>query len=642
MSAIAAIAGIDRFEGAEEVVRRMVEVISFSGSLGTKLRTIGNACLGQNLQLYDRSPADHEGGIFTQQETGLTILLDGELYNTAELSAELGCRDIDELVILEAYLKSGKDCLEKFRGTFSFIVWDSKDSVLFAARDFFGEKPLYYNISPEGTLTIASAVRGILRNGNVPREIDFEAVSHYLYEKAFILPDTPVKSVKSVVNGGWLEWRAGRVETGRYWTPPYFPEKIDDPEYAVRKYRDLLLEAIAKRLPKDSSSPGILYSGGTDSSLILAMMKHITDRKISTFSLIDGMGEEDLEYSRALSERFGTKHAEISISAESLMESLPDLVWTYGTPGVALLHGFLGTREAHAHDVTVAYTGLGVEPTLEPLWYLPYINILEKVFSPFRPLSERSRENIYDFICMILRNSGSKWEAGKHRRAVSILYYYFMYKRGHFRWYSTGLYPDQIKKLFSKRIDKSGWQIAADGYRSVYRDCPVSDPHDINNRVFLSKGLTFNAVPKFESAAAFNNVLMRFPYLDQDLTDFALSVSYDLKYRNGQNKFLVRENCRAFVSDECADLGKKAFKPPFGGWVAGGLWPMIEKVISREAVEKRGIFDYDALWPLYERFRKDPSSLPWADVWAPVTLELWLRMHLDPAPGDTSIPSEIF
>ena len=242
----------------------------------------------------------------------------------------------------------------------------------------------------------------------------------------------------------------------------------------------------------------------------------------------------------------------------------------------------------------------------------------------------------------MLRNPGSKWKPGKFRRAVSILYYYFMYKRRHFRWYSTGLYPDKIKTLFSKKIDKSGWKIAADGYRSVYRDCPVSEPHDINNRVLLSKGLTVNAVPKFESTAAYNNVLMRFPFLDQDVIDFTLRVSFDLKYRDGRNKFLVRENCRAFVSDECAELGKQDFKPPFRGWITGGLWPLVEGVISREAVEKRGIFDYEVLWPLYERFRKDPSYLPWVDIWAPVTLELWLRMHVDPAPGDTSIPSEVF
>lgn len=642
MSAISAIAGIDRFEGAEEVVRRMCDVMAVSGSGGAEIKTLRNACFGNNPQLYDRKQVNSGGGIFTDEEGGLTILLDGELYNSAELASELGCRDLDELVIIEAYRRYGKGCLERFRGVFSFIIWDSGRSVLFAARDFFGEKPLFYNIGPGGTITIASAVRGILRNKDVPREIDFEAVSHYLYEKAFILPDTPLKSVKSLVNGGWLEWRAGKTDTGRYWNPPYFPEKIDDAEYAVKKYRDLMLEAIAKRLPKDSSSPGLLYSGGTDSSLILGMMKHVTDREISTFSVTDGMSERDLEYSRALSKRFGTRHTEIRVSAESLRSSLRDLVLTYGTPGVALIHGFFGTKAANAHDVTVAYTGLGVEPTLEPLWYLPYINILEKVFSPFRPLSERSRENIYNFICLTLRNTGSKWGSGKHRKAISILYYYFMYKRGHFRWYSTGLYPDQIKKLFSKKIDRSGWKIAADGYRDVYRDCPVSEPHDINNRVFLSKGLTINAVPKFESAASFNDVLMRFPYLDQDLTEFALKVSFDLKYRNGRNKFLVRENCRAFVSDECADLGKKAFLPPFRDWITEGLWPLIEAVVSRDAVEKRGIFDYDALRPLYERFRKDPSYLPWADIWAPVTLELWLRMHVDPAPGDTSIPSEIF
>ena len=103
MSAIAAIAGIDRFEGAEEVVGRMCEVMADRGGHGTKIKTVGNACLGHNLHIYDRPLRNPEGEIFTDEETGLAILLDGELYNTAEIAAELGCGDLDELVILEAY-----------------------------------------------------------------------------------------------------------------------------------------------------------------------------------------------------------------------------------------------------------------------------------------------------------------------------------------------------------------------------------------------------------------------------------------------------------------------------------------------------------------------------------------------------------
>ncbi|MBN2070924.1 MAG: hypothetical protein JW814_05655 [Candidatus Krumholzibacteriota bacterium] len=638
MSSIAAIAGINGMEDAGEITGRMCAVMADRGNDGAEILQIGRAWLGRNLCLYDRAPDLAERGIFIDENSGLTVLLDGELYNASTLAGELGCENIDETVIAEAYGRWGRACLPRFRGAFSFVIWDGKERVLFAARDFFGEKPVYYHIASDGTITLASAVRGILRNPGVSREIDYEAVSHYMYEKAFIYPDTPLKYVKSLPHGGWLEWRSGVVETGRYWHPPYGAGKIEDPIYATARYRDLMLEAITKRLPRDYSSPGLLYSGGTDSNLLLGMIKHVTDRKITTLSITDGMSGRDLDYSRRLAKRFDTEHREIRMSAASIRENLADLVWTYGTPGVSIVQAFFGTKEAHKIGVKVAFTGLGVEPTLEPLWYLKYINILEKAFSPFKALPEKSREGIYDLFCRGLRGSGSRWKGGKYRKAISILYYYFMFKRGYYRWYGTGLFPDGIKSLFSGGIDKRGWKVGADGYRDIYRDCPVSDPHDLNNMVLMNKGLTVNAVPKFESAGAFNRVLMRFPFLDQDVAEFALGVSYDLKYRGGRNKFLVRENCRSFVSEECAQLGKQDFKPPFEGWMRGELWPVLEKIISREAVEERGIFDYDRLWPLYERFKNDKSALPWADIMAPVTLELWLRLHVDPAPGDTSRP----
>ncbi|HSG29125.1 MAG TPA: asparagine synthase-related protein [Candidatus Krumholzibacterium sp.] len=642
MSAIAAIIGRVASPDRGETVRRMCKVMVERGPHGSDVQVLGKACLGHNLQLFDRPASESESGIYTDDRAGMTVVLDGELYNGRDLAGELGCVPVDEQVIISGYRKWGQECLKRFRGAFSFIIWDRKEHSLFAARDFFGEKPLFYSMGGDGTITLASAVRGILRNSDVSRDIDYEAVSHYLYEKAFILPDTPLKAVKSLMHGGWLHWHDGIAHTGKYWTPLHFPEKIDDPDYVVKTYRDLMLEAIAKRMPRDSSSPGLLFSGGTDSNLLLGMMSSVTDKRITTFSVIEGMSERDLAYARKLADHFGTNHVESRITPEMLIDDLPRLIRTHVTPGVSILQAFFGTRRSREHGVNVSFTGLGVEPTLEPFWYLPYIEFLEKTFSPFKGLPETSREDIYESMNRILRGPGGQWRKGKVNRAISIVYYYFMYKRGYYRWYGSKLHPDQINALFDSHVDQEGWKSVADSYRDLYRLASVKDPHDINNNVFLNKGLAVNAVPKFESASAFNEALMRFPFLDQDVTEFTLKIHYDLKFRNGMNKFPVRENCRFFVSDECAELGKQDFVPPFRKWITGAMWPVISDVLSRDAVKKRGIFRFDRLWPMYERFRVDESYLPWVDIWAPVMLELWMRMHVDPSPTDTSTPQSLF
>src|ERR1700722_19439977 len=115
----------------------------------------------------------------------LTIVFNGEIYNYLELRADLVRRghsfrtNSDTEVILAMYAEFGPDCVKSLNGMFAFLLYDRERQTIFAARDHFGIKPLYYAAS-ERHILFASEIKALLRHPSVRAEADFDAVNEYL------------------------------------------------------------------------------------------------------------------------------------------------------------------------------------------------------------------------------------------------------------------------------------------------------------------------------------------------------------------------------------------------------------------------------------------------------------------------------
>ena len=108
--------------------------------------------LHSRLNIIDIKPRSNQP--FTRDE--YTIIFNGEIYNYIELRKELKKKNYsfetnsDTEVLLKSYIEYGEKCVELFIGMWAFAIWDNKKKKLFISRDFFGEKPLYYHLSPIG------------------------------------------------------------------------------------------------------------------------------------------------------------------------------------------------------------------------------------------------------------------------------------------------------------------------------------------------------------------------------------------------------------------------------------------------------------------------------------------------------------
>ena len=153
------------------------------------------------------------------------IVFNGEIYNYQELRKDLekdGHRfytNSDTEAIIHLYDRHGADCLKFLRGMFAFAIWDETEQELFIARDRVGKKPLLYSHQLNGDLIFGSEFMAVLEHPDVERDVDNNAIDAYISYLCVPAPLTAFKQIRKLEPGHWLKWKAGKVETHRYWLP---------------------------------------------------------------------------------------------------------------------------------------------------------------------------------------------------------------------------------------------------------------------------------------------------------------------------------------------------------------------------------------------------------------------------------------
>jgi asparagine synthase (glutamine-hydrolysing) len=260
----------------------------------------GPAALGHNrLSIIDLSPAGAQP--MSSADGDLTVVLNGEIYNYVELRAELTGYPFrtrtDTEVLLAAYDRWGIQCLDHLLGMFAFLLWDARERRLFAARDRFGVKPLYYHARGDGALLIASEIKA-LHGAGVEPEPDATAWATYLAAGHHDHSTrTFWRGVESLPAGHYLTWRAGRLAVARWYDlaervgPAYDERPVADVE---DEYLALLRESVRLRFRSDVPV-GINLSGGLDSSTLLAVVQAVqgADSDVSAFTFVTGDPQYD-------------------------------------------------------------------------------------------------------------------------------------------------------------------------------------------------------------------------------------------------------------------------------------------------------------------------------------------------------------
>jgi asparagine synthase (glutamine-hydrolysing) len=535
-------------------------------------------------------------------ETGdIKIVANGEIYNFQDLRRELEghghvfrSRASDIEVLVHAYEQWGEDFLSKLRGMFALAIWDGRTRTLVAARDRAGEKPLYWTQTPRGLL-LASEVKALLVRPEVSRELDPVALDQFLTYEYVLAPLTILKGVHKIPPAHFLRYRDGEVSVHRYWDAADVPLRDWSDDEAAEALRGALRKAVVSQLMADVPL-GAFLSGGIDSSSIVAFMSEASAQPVNSFSIgfADGTYNE-LPYAREVASIFKTNHRERSVSPD-LGDLFERLVVHLDEPfaDVSLFPTFSVSELAREHVKVVlsgdggdelfgGYDSYQAQALAARLGWMgeALIPAIAGVAAALPPTEKKKG----------LVNKVKRFSAGAATAPADL---------GHYRWM---VYLGSRAKA---RLYNGGLRDALrshDVYAPVREALGRFGQDDVLNRQLyadLSLYLADDILVKVDRMSMATSLETRAPFLDGDLMELAFSMSGQLKIRNGERKWILKQAMRGILPEPILSRRKEGFSIPMKNWLRRELAPLMRDLLSSDRVATRGLFDPKEVTALVE------------------------------------------
>ncbi len=310
-------------------LRAATHALEHRGPDGQKTWVASHGRIGlghSRLSIIDLAGGDQP---LTNETGDIHLVANGELYDYERIRQELMARGhvlrtkSDSEIILHLYEDYGPDCLRFLRGEFAFILWDERNQLLFAARDRFGIKPLYYT-RRNGILMFASEIKALLSAG-VPAEWDKESIFQ-MYFSPLPANRSLFKDIFQLPPAHYMIATPNQTREIPYWDFDY-PTRAELQsrkfvlEDEIKNVRSALDESIRLRLRADVPV-GVYLSGGLDSSAILGMAARHAPKALTAFTLtFDQADYDEAAYAKETAKFVGAEWVPIEISEKDLADN---------------------------------------------------------------------------------------------------------------------------------------------------------------------------------------------------------------------------------------------------------------------------------------------------------------------------------
>lgn len=625
--------GICGFVGFKDqgLLEKMTAILAHRGPDDRGFYYDNQISLGhRRLSIIDLSIGGHQPLI--SEDKGKILVCNGEIYNYQGLMGELkekghkfvGCSDNE--VILHGFEEWGIDVVNKLVGMFAFCLWDKQSGRLILGRDHLGIKPLYYFHSGS-TFIFASEAKAILAYQNQPSwQIDPVSLDYYLSLRYVPGNRTMFVGLKKLTPGSLLIFKNGQLKINRFWQPEKSKNEITD-EQIKKRLRFLLEDSVAGQMIADVPVSAYL-SGGLDSSVITALAQKQATNKLDTFSLTISDKIDESPKARKVAQFLKTNHHQSRISKNKI-KFLPKIVSFFDEPigDPIILPLYLLARQA-GKKAKVVLTGEGADEIFGG--YIHYLAIIWKErikrFSPLflmkavtKILPSKILDQFFPYPAAIGAKGKQrliKWLATENL-ADNFLSFGNLFSHQD----KQQLYSFQLKKRLKKQPTITSeiieeYKVAKGDLltKLIIRDLKYWLPDYI---------LTMN-----DRLTMACNLEARVPYLDHRVVDFVMSLPSDKKIKGFKNKRVLRQLAADLLPKEIIDQPKQAFFFPIEQFLGKDLQNLIDKTLSDQAIERRGVFNVDYVNKLKQEFDQSPL-LVGKQLMALIILELWFKNYYD-------------
>ncbi|MBI5248908.1 MAG: asparagine synthase (glutamine-hydrolyzing) [Desulfomonile tiedjei] len=583
----------------------------------------------------------------SNEDGSIWIVYNGETYNSPSLRPaleEAGHRFVsdhsDTEVLIHLYEEHGIEALQKLNGMFAFVILDKNRKRLFAARDRMGKKPLYY-WHASGLFAWASEIKSLLEIPYLSRNVDREALFHYMSLLYVTGEKTIIQGVRRLLPGHWLiyDLEAKTSTTGCYWNLDFSKKENRPEEEWCHLIRDTLGKAVKRRLLSDVPI-GCSLSGGIDSSSIVGLLGSMNHSNINTYSLgFVGEGEEDwneLPLARAVSRKWGTQHHEMILEPTELLEDLVSMVWHLDEPyagGLPSWYVFKHMRQ----DVTVGLTGSGGDELFGNYGkYTTFeVNRLARLACAYRDSSELARTLFYNPLLALVSHAPEILvNRQRKNRVVSVP----VLSQEPMRWFYMGVwyYFDDFTKKNSIFTSTDDHMDTGALLQALHNQSGAKDYRDAIAYVDFKTQLVDEFLFFTDRLSMAHSLEARVPFLDHEFVELVMRIPSSLRSKHHDWKYLLKKAMSDLLPEEVLTAPKKGFVIPIKLWLRDRLRPLAEKLLAPERLEAQGIlrpqFYFNYVLP-----HLNGHDFTW-QVWAALMFQLWHVVFIEhPCKGRPSI-----
>ncbi|SHF91592.1 asparagine synthase (glutamine-hydrolysing) [Salegentibacter echinorum] len=551
------------------------------------------------------------------------IFFNGEIYNYLQLKDSLSKKGhtfkttSDTEVILKAYEEWGTDSFGRLDGMFAFSIYDKRKNKIFIARDFFGEKPLYYT-QVKDQIIWGSELKSLVEILPAKPAISKEGLNLYFRLTYIPAPHTIYENIKKLEANHFMEidlvnftTRINRINNEK---PVEVDPKISFEEAKVQT-RKLVEESVENRSIADVPL-GTFLSGGVDSSVVSLALSKIADRKIDTFSVgFEKKSFDETDKSRTVANLINSNHHEFIISVEDLKGNLNEILLNFDEPFAdsSSLPTYLVANKTR-EDVKVALTGDGGDEIFGG-YNKYYIGKMNQKYASVMP--EAFHDKIKGAANNILSTKDDKRGTRfKIRKLMNAINY-----EGDFYYNIISLaYQNQeISQLL-----KANWVSPRifEPYKQKldYKAQSLTDFRNIDKILSLEGDM----LVKVDRTSMLTSLESRAPFLNKKLWDFTGQLPEDYLMKGWNKKYILKEAFKEYFPKDFLDKSKKGFGVPVGDWLRDYLRPELEFYIDNKFLEQQNLFQKEYIVPLVKDHISGKQDNTFR-VWAYFCFQKWYK-----------------
>ncbi len=578
---------------------------------------------------------DVEGGVqpINNETDTVHVVLNGEIYNFQRLRETLEAHGhrfrthSDTETIVHAYEEWGDAFVDRLDGMFALAVWDESRQRLLLARDRAGIKPLYFAIAGS-TLVFGSELKAVLASGYVGRALDFQVLAHYLSLEYVPAPSSILQSVKRLESGCTLVASTSGIQTSRYWDLDLSQSENNPVQGSIAEHAGTFYEVLRSAVRREMVSDvpvGVLLSGGLDSSAVALLMSEVSNHQVPSFSVsFSESSYDESRYARQVADHVGTKHYELPMRPDDLVNTLPVLAGNIDEPFAdpSIIPTYLISRFAREH-VKVVLGGDGGDEMLAGYSTLQ----AHRIAPVYRSLPAWIRRGLVEpFVARIPVSN----------RYLSLDFLLNRFIRGadappylqHQMWTGSH-YGEDLTAILHPDIRS---EIDDSCFHQMLADISGrSGAQHLLNRVLYQDFKLYmegDILTKVDRASMATSLETRVPLLNVEVMTYLQKIPIDWKLRGLTRKYLLRKAMEGRLPASIIGRRKRGFSIPIAAWLNRELQPLVREYLAEDRLDREGIFCGAEVSRLLDQHSSHVSNHA-KRIWTILMFQLWRDRWLE-------------